>query len=887
MASPHPRQAGIIEALEARIAPASVFIYTDIDGDQVKIQSSKGNLSGHVSLSSDGTSQTKGYVTHIDLTDSSFQGTNLTFKVTKGPGGDGFANVGTIDAHGIDLGKVVVKGDLESINAGDGNPAKPAIRSLVVRSMGADGVHTTSGPGGSGPQSGPTGPDTNAIQTLLTALLGANSDGSGGTLGNALTEIQDLLGTNLGNSGLSRLLNTLGANIGTLLALGADDIKHLTPALDGLLANIGTDIYDLLSQFGTELGNASAPLKSLLATALTDVNTVVHDLVAPLGLGGTAGDPLNGVNAAQTFLLGLLNSPLSTTIPQGLLTDLNNAIAAVASNQSGQGGLGNLLGNLLGSGGIDLSTLVGQISTHLTALLSDNTSVTLSAFLPDLASLETNVSAALNGSGSLSPTLQGLLTTVENAADAISALPQSILTQLSGSLQAALTKLTGATLPGDLPTAISGLVTDAEGLLGNVTSALGTLLSSGGTLTTATFHDLSHLVTDISGLLGHLGPQLGSDVINALNSVLEGTLGTTGTKVTPPGGSGDTSESLALASNINGKIGSVTVTTDLSNIFLNVAGDIKSLRLGGSLIGGATENSGEIFCTGNIGHAVIGKNIIGGLNLNAGSIEANGCIGLLRTGGSVLGGVGNGSGVVQSHGDGHGITIRGDLAGNSGLFSASVDNSAGRIAAIKISGSLMAGTNNDAGAIHVAGDVGSLNIRGNVIGDSSHSVEITAAGMKSLTDTKDISFGKIRIGGRVEFSDVLAGYSVDSDAVNGHAQIGSVTVKGDWIASNLVAGIRTSTGTDNDFGTNTDAVITGQGPAGVIAKIARIRIMGSVAGTSDDSQDNFSFTAQQIGAFTFGKNHLHLQHGSGNDGFILAQQTGGDVDLHEAGAQLH
>jgi hypothetical protein len=74
-----------------------------------------------------------------------FAGANLTISARIAPGGikgDGLADVGYIDATGIDLGEVTIKGDLAQIDAGDGDAAKPALRSLTAASLGARGLGT-------------------------------------------------------------------------------------------------------------------------------------------------------------------------------------------------------------------------------------------------------------------------------------------------------------------------------------------------------------------------------------------------------------------------------------------------------------------------------------------------------------------------------------------------------------------------------------------------------------------------------------------------------------------------------------------------------------------------------------------------------------------------
>lgn len=139
----------MIEPLESRVAPASVVVpYTDLDGDLVKIKASNNSSvappldAGDLVFSGGATS---GTLERLNLTDIGFAGASITFSVAKKPGGNGLADVGRIDATGIDLGNVTVKGDLGVLDAGSGG-AK-AVKVLSVRSMGAFGTATQSGNG--------------------------------------------------------------------------------------------------------------------------------------------------------------------------------------------------------------------------------------------------------------------------------------------------------------------------------------------------------------------------------------------------------------------------------------------------------------------------------------------------------------------------------------------------------------------------------------------------------------------------------------------------------------------------------------------------------------------------------------------------------------------
>ena len=134
-----------IEALEARIALASVFVtYSDVDGDIVKVTASKPGPGAPSLDPSDfhflnGGSQ----LAQLDLTAPDFQGAKIVFSVTKAPGGDGVAHVGYIDATGRDLAQVVVQGDLGRIKAGDAKSnGTPGLGLLSASSVGEYGLAT-------------------------------------------------------------------------------------------------------------------------------------------------------------------------------------------------------------------------------------------------------------------------------------------------------------------------------------------------------------------------------------------------------------------------------------------------------------------------------------------------------------------------------------------------------------------------------------------------------------------------------------------------------------------------------------------------------------------------------------------------------------------------
>jgi FG-GAP repeat len=147
---------------------------------------------------------------------------------------------------------------------------------------------------------------------------------------------------------------------------------------------------------------------------------------------------------------------------------------------------------------------------------------------------------------------------------------------------------------------------------------------------------------------------------------------------------------------------------------------------------------------------------------------------------------------------------------------------------------------------------------------------ITAMGDGSSAESaaKNV-IGNLVIRGRVENSQILAGYNSDGVLVNGHASIGTVKVHKDWIGSDLVAGV--AAGGDGNFGTGDDLALGG-GAFTLASRIAKVIIKGEVLGTAGPG-DHFGFVAEEIGRFVANGSALSVTAGPNND---LAGFTFGD-----------
>jgi hypothetical protein len=223
------------------------------------------------------------------------------------------------------------------------------------------------------------------------------------------------------------------------------------------------------------------------------------------------------------------------------------------------------------------------------------------------------------------------------------------------------------------------------------------------------------------------------------------------------------------------------------------------------------------------------------------------------------------------------VKIGHDMVGGSAAFAGAI-GSAERVTSVTIGGSLYAGSTPGGSAEIGAGDdIGSISIGGSVVGTASSPVLIGARGQASPTATQDLALGSIKVKGSLAYASIGAGYDASTfTPVNGSAQIGSVSIGGDWIASNLAAGA--AAGPDGLAGTPDDIHIAGGGTAS--AKIASIVIKGRALGTLA-AGDHFGIVAQQVGSLKIGAVTVPLAAGPSNDLAGFAIGPTGDFVVRE------
>jgi hypothetical protein len=302
-----------------------------------------------------------------------------------------------------------------------------------------------------------------------------------------------------------------------------------------------------------------------------------------------------------------------------------------------------------------------------------------------------------------------------------------------------------------------------------------------------------------------------------------------------------------------GDIGAIVISGDASGSsgdVIQADGTIKSITINGSLHSG--------YGTGDISADSLGSIKIGG-NVTDSFINANeGGIGPVRIKGSVA------ETTIDSGGNIGVVNVGGNVSDSSNEGTAL--SAVGKIDAVTIKGSILAV---DDGAAITAGVLGPVIVGGDITGTDLNRIVITAVGTQATQGTADVAIASVTVKGHVQNANILAGY-FGATPINADAQIGKVIVGGDWVKSNLVAGVVSE---DAVFGNSDDAIISeiSQVP-GIVASIASITIKGSVLGTFGGT-DLFAFTAEEIKAVSIGGVKVILDAGAGNDDLFAPSQT--------------
>jgi len=787
-----------LEALEDRIAPAGLVSFTDVDGDTVQVKSSKGtNADLQAALHI-----TDGQLQAVDFAGNPlFQGTSLDILVqSKGAKGDGFVNVGLIDAHGIDLASVNVKGDLGKILVGDSNDTTAALKTLTVHSMGLKGTSTQAEGG-----------------DLYSVIIGSTStfkvdtsiqDASLTWNSVVLTgrDIPDApIHTSVGHANVSTI--TIGNNI-----VGSDKFEEAGSIfVDG---NVNS-----FSLGGNIVGGSGDSSGNVQANAF---NTVKIGGSILGGFGLDSGKFITTKNLTGNMTVGG-NVIGSDGEGSGEIDIVGNSSASISVGGNVQGGLGDESGALALSGKFSTvsvgGSLIGGSGVHSGSIADQviqfNSIVkgqTVTSSVGSIAKLAIGGSI-YGGAGSESAEVTADTVGAFSVGGNISAVPKT----------------------GTIKTLDPVETTDIA---------------------------VVHFNTATSIVVG--GNLVGSDSADSGQIIVDSDVTSFQLKGSVFGGGGDNSGQIdlsaatALKSTIGGKI--VGGAGDDSGAIALFGGGIHTLAVGGKVFGGEGQRSGYISALGNISSLAVGGDLVGGSGLDSGVIDLTGnsldrvlvsnvTVTSLSIAGGLIGGTGQNSadvylnnattvsigGDVQGEGDGSArllgntittLKIGGDVAGSEGDNSGLVSYTTGT--SLAIGGSIIGSVGDSSGWVGV-GSLSTVNVDGGITGGEGDQSGFLTVGGKGIIKTPEKG-GKttalpltVNIGG-----DITGGSGLSA---------GSVVIDSRLKLESASASVLTMTvGGDVTGGTAEDA-----GSIGINTSFASLKIAGSVTGGTAENTGSISF----------------------------------------------
>lgn len=247
------------------------------------------------------------------------------------------------------------------------------------------------------------------------------------------------------------------------------------------------------------------------------------------------------------------------------------------------------------------------------------------------------------------------------------------------------------------------------------------------------------------------------------------------------------------------------------------------------------------------------SNIAGSIGVLSVKIDVKG---VLNVTGGLADDAGLSGSVVKAIGK---VAIGGNIDGSAGGETAGLLRVRGDIGSVKVKGSVMGGA--DLSGIVAGGSIGKIKVGGSVTSpDPDMPVTISALGAIGASSAKEATALKsVKVGGDVLNAEILAGFRRNGVAANADAGIGKIIVDGNWTASSVAAGVEDVTG--DGYGVN-DALIAG-GSSSILSRIAKIAILGAATG-SDAAGDHYGITAEQIGELKQGRARQPLNPGDGD-----------------------
>lgn len=272
-----------------------------------------------------------------------------------------------------------------------------------------------------------------------------------------------------------------------------------------------------------------------------------------------------------------------------------------------------------------------------------------------------------------------------------------------------------------------------------------------------------------------------------------------------------------------GPIGSMFVSGDVLGsltLYGGQFGKIGSLTVKGSLKGGATDNSGRIFFTGSIKHAVIGGVSGGATSFSGGlygSSDFNTSIGSLVVHGDITGGTQTSSGNIIATTIGS-LVVDGSIEGGTGTNSGRVVASLA-LGKTRISGNITGGAGSGSGQVATNVMLSSVAIQGSIEGGTGSESGV----LRTFSGTFVPNLPSLTIGKASQPAGdhgILAGTGTNSGRVEILGNLGKLVIYGDI------------------NGQIQDSAANGSGGVDVTGKIGKTEIHGSIKGGSSKAADD-------------------------------------------------
>lgn len=284
----------------------------------------------------------------------------------------------------------------------------------------------------------------------------------------------------------------------------------------------------------------------------------------------------------------------------------------------------------------------------------------------------------------------------------------------------------------------------------------------------------------------------------------------------------------SLASLVIGAVPTFAVGGDVVETQVTIqSGGIGTLSIGGSLVGGAEDQSGSFDAATGISSVTLRGNLVGGAGYRSGRIASStGNLGRVSVGNAILGGAGAESGTVVAAQQMQSVTIGGDIVGGSGDGSGSV-NGGSVSKVVAVGGSVVGGKGTTTGTIFVVGRLAAARVAGDVCGGEGD----LSGGIGAQGSVGTVSLGGSLFGGSGGQSGVVLSIGAIESVSTGGAIVGG----SGSISGNVVAGFGAGGGGGITSVTVGQSLVGGRGDESgrifaPVGSIAKVTVKGSVVG---------------------------------------------------------